>query len=286
MIDIFTDGACSGNPGPGGWAAIIIDGDKREEIKGGDKKTTNNRMELTAAIEGLDRTSPGSSITIHSDSQYVVNTMTRNWKRNANNDLWKKLDSLVAERQVEWEWVRGHSGNPENERADRLAVEMINSKGNHPTHFDSSGSVHMVDVSGKEISHRTAIASGSVRMKPSTLELIEQGGAKKGEVLTTAQTAGIMAAKKTPDLIPLCHPLRITSVAVEFELKKATSEVVITATAQASEKTGVEMEALTAVSISALTIYDMCKAVDRGMKIENIRLVKKSGGQSGTIELE
>ena len=155
-----------------------------------------------------------------------------------------------------------------------------------PTHFDDSGQVHMVDVSEKSVTERIAIAKGTVKMKPETLEVIEKGQAAKGDVLALAQTAGIMAAKKTPELIPLCHPLRITNVAVEFSIDKKSSAIDITATVKAAEKTGVEMEALTAVSVSALTIYDMCKAVDRGMKIENIRLVKKTGGKSGTIELE
>ena len=144
----------------------------------------------------------------------------------------------------------------------------------------------MVDVSDKDVTERTAIAKGVVKMKPATLELIGKGEAVKGDVLALAQTAGIMAAKKTPELIPLCHPLRITNVTVEFKTDKKASAIEITATIKASEKTGVEMEALTAVAVSALTIYDMCKAVDRGMKIENVRLVKKAGGKSGTITLE
>ncbi|MDD5094727.1 MAG: cyclic pyranopterin monophosphate synthase MoaC [Dehalococcoidia bacterium] len=155
-----------------------------------------------------------------------------------------------------------------------------------PTHFDSSGQVHMVDVSDKDVTGRVAIAKGSVKMKPSTLDLIEQGQAAKGDVLAVAQTAGILAAKKTPELIPLCHPLHLTNIGLQFELNKAKSTVNITATVKATEKTGVEMEALTAVAVSALTIYDMCKAVDRGMTIDNIRLVQKSGGKSGTITLE
>ncbi len=286
MIDIYTDGACSGNPGPGGWATVIIRDGKRLELMGGEDNTTNNRMEIMAAIEGLDKTASGSAVTIHSDSQYLVNTMTRNWKRNTNHDLWEKLDGLVADRNVKWIWVKGHAGHPENERADQLAVKMISLNNSAPTHFDSSGQVHMVDVSDKAITERTAIARGTVKMEPATLELIEKGEAAKGDVLALAQTAGIMAAKKTPELIPLCHPLRITNITVEFKTNKKTSSIDITATVKASEKTGVEMEALTAVAVSALTIYDMCKAVDRGMKIENIRLVKKAGGKSGTITLE
>ena len=154
------------------------------------------------------------------------------------------------------------------------------------THVDAKGRPRMVDVTAKGDTVRIAIAKGLVRMQPATFKLIQGGGITKGDVLTTAQLSGIMGAKKTPDIIPLCHPILISNVAIEFTPDVKTSTIGITATVESTGKTGVEMEALTAVSITALTIYDMCKAVDRGMKIENIRLVKKSGGKSGTIELE
>ncbi|MHB8104119.1 MAG: cyclic pyranopterin monophosphate synthase MoaC [Dehalococcoidales bacterium] len=154
------------------------------------------------------------------------------------------------------------------------------------THIDAAGRPRMVDVSAKADTVRVAIAKGLVRMQSATFKLIQSGGTAKGDVLTTAQLAGIMAAKKTPDLIPLCHPILIGNVSIEFTPDAAASTIGITATVESTGKTGVEMEALTAVAVTALTIYDMCKAVDRGMKIENIRLVKKSGGKSGTIELE
>jgi cyclic pyranopterin phosphate synthase len=154
------------------------------------------------------------------------------------------------------------------------------------THLDTAGRARMVNVSAKADTVRVAVAKGLVRMQPATLKIIKSGGTTKGNVLSVAQLAGIMAAKKTPDLIPLCHPLLLGNVAIEFTLDAKTSTIEITATVESTGKTGVEMEALTAVSVTALTIYDMCKAVDRGMKIENIRLVKKSGGKSGTIELE
>ncbi len=154
------------------------------------------------------------------------------------------------------------------------------------THVDAAGRPRMVDISAKEDTARIAIAKGVVKMQPATFKLIQSGKVAKGDVLTTAQLAGITAAKKTPDLIPLCHPILISNVSIEFSPDKATSTIGITATVSSTGKTGVEMEALTAVAVTALTIYDMCKAVDRGMKIENIRLVKKSGGKSGTIELE
>jgi cyclic pyranopterin phosphate synthase len=154
------------------------------------------------------------------------------------------------------------------------------------THLDDSGRPRMVDVSGKPDTVREAVARGVVRMQAATFQLVQQGGIAKGDVLSIAQLAGIMAAKKTPDLIPLCHPILIGNIKVEFSLDGANSTIEITSTVESTGKTGVEMEALTATAVAALTIYDMCKAVDRGMKIENIRLVRKSGGKGGTIELE
>jgi len=144
----------------------------------------------------------------------------------------------------------------------------------------------MVDISSKADTQRRAMAKGVVKMKPATLDLIKQGKTKKGEVLATAQLAGIMAAKKTPELIPLCHPILIDEVTVEFKLDEKNSTIEITSTVKSTGKTGVEMEALTATAVAALTIYDMCKGVDRGIKIDNIRLVEKSGGKSGKITLE
>ena len=144
----------------------------------------------------------------------------------------------------------------------------------------------MVDVSQKPDTEREAVAKGVVRMKSSTFERIKKGEIAKGDVLSVARLAGIMAAKQTPHIIPLCHPLLIGDIEVEFNLDERNSTVEITTLVKSIGKTGVEMEALTATAVAALTIYDMCKAVDRGMKIENIRLIKKSGGKSGTIYLE
>jgi cyclic pyranopterin phosphate synthase len=154
------------------------------------------------------------------------------------------------------------------------------------SHMDEAGRPRMVDVTAKADTTRVAIAKGLVRMQAATFKTIKQGGTAKGDVLAVAKLAGIMAAKKTPELIPLCHPILIGRVDIEFESNEADNTIEITSTVESTGKTGVEMEALTAVSVTALTIYDMCKAIDRGMKIENIRLVKKSGGKSGTIELE
>ncbi len=154
------------------------------------------------------------------------------------------------------------------------------------THIDDAGRPRMVDVTGKSDTQREAVAKGMVRMKPATFDLIKKGGVAKGDVLGVAQLAGLMAAKETPHLIPLCHPVLIGDSRVEFSLDEVESTVEITAMVRSSGKTGVEMEALTAVAVTALTIYDMCKAVDRGMRIENIRMVRKSGGKSGTVSLE
>lgn len=154
------------------------------------------------------------------------------------------------------------------------------------THLDAQGNAVMVDVSGKSATDRVAVAKGRVVMAPETLKRILDRGVKKGDVLAVAQLAGIMGAKKTPDLIPLCHPLSLSSVTVELTPDPDNNCVEITATCRLTGKTGVEMEALTAVSVAALTVYDMCKAVDRGMRIEAVRLVHKSGGKSGVFEAE
>jgi cyclic pyranopterin phosphate synthase len=154
------------------------------------------------------------------------------------------------------------------------------------SHLDEQGRARMVDVSSKRDTQREAIARGRVRMRPETLALVVRGEIAKGNVLTTAQIAGIMAAKRTHELIPLCHPLPITGIDVELTPDEARSQIDIQATVRTTAKTGVEMEALTAVSVAALTVYDMCKAVDRGMQITDVRLVLKRGGKSGEIVLE
>ncbi len=332
MIEIYTDGACLNNPkGPGGWAAIVIEDRRRTAYSGGPiQGTTNQRMEVQAAIEGLSRTAPGSLVTVYSDSEYLVNTMTKGWKRRVNLDLWAKLDALVAERQAGFQWVKGHDGHPVQEEADRLATSRAAGRGAanpdasgslgssehaspadaargshrpHPTptgrgsaaagagrpalsHVDEQGRARMVDISAKADSERVAIAKGRVVMAPETLALIRSGKTAKGDVLAVARVAGVMGAKRTPDLIPLCHPLLLTGIAVDFAFDEAQSAIEITATVRTTGKTGVEMEAMTAVLVSALTIYDMAKAADRRMRIEAVRLVRKSGGKSGEIVLE
>jgi cyclic pyranopterin phosphate synthase len=149
------------------------------------------------------------------------------------------------------------------------------------THFNEKGDVHMVDVSAKDVTDREAVAEGRITMSAETLDLIQSGGHRKGDVLGIARTAGIMGAKKTSELVPLCHPLMLTKVSIELELEPWSSSVLCTATTRTTERTGVEMEALTAVQVTLLTIYDMCKAVDRAMEMQDIRLVHKSGGKSG-----
>ena len=157
---------------------------------------------------------------------------------------------------------------------------------NRLTHLDAAGNAHMVDVSDKHVTSRSATAKARVQMLPETLALILSGTAKKGDVLATARIAGIMAAKKTHELIPLCHPLLITKVSVDFVSDEKTSSIEVTSTVRVEGKTGVEMEALTACSVACLTLYDMCKAADRGMKITDLRLTEKSGGKSGIFTAE
>jgi len=152
------------------------------------------------------------------------------------------------------------------------------------THFDERGAAHMVDVSDKDVTARVAVAEGHIRMAPQTLDLIAEGRAKKGDVLSVARLAGIMGAKKTPDLIPLCHPLPMTKVAVELTLDPDLPGVRIEGTVKTTGQTGVEMEALTAVSVAALTVYDMAKAADKAMEIGGIRVILKDGGKSGRYE--
>ena len=151
------------------------------------------------------------------------------------------------------------------------------------THFDGAGRARMVDVADKAITRRRAVAHGTIRMKPETLVLVRDGTARKGDVIAVARIAAIQGAKRTADLIPLCHPIPLTSVVVEFDVDEAASSVHCTASVECEGRTGVEMEALTAVQVGLLTVYDMCKAVDRGMVIERVQLLEKHGGKSGSF---
>lgn len=163
------------------------------------------------------------------------------------------------------------------------SIPAIPETGSPLTHFDAQGQAHMVDVGAKAATHRTAVAEGRIHMQPATLALIQQGNAKKGDVLGVARIAGIMAAKRTSELIPLCHPIALTRVALEFAVEPQTPAVRVQATAETVGPTGVEMEALTAVQVALLTIYDMCKAADRAMVITDVRLLEKHGGKSGSF---
>ncbi len=343
---IHTDGSCLGNPGPGGWAAIVEHNGRSERLSGGERATTNNRMEITAAIKGIESTPAGATVVIHSDSEYVVKTMTKGWKRNANRDLWEQLDRLIAQRNVDFTWVRGHNGNPQNEQADRLAFDAMRAieNGDAPsprpsppferamktplpsareaarakeqeqepprdaplpapqlpaqretpdprkrsqlTHVDAQGSARMVDIGDKPDSRREATAAAVITMRPATLALILQGRMPKGDVFTVARIAGVNAAKRAWELIPLAHQVPLTHIEVDFESDPQHGKVAITARAGAAAKTGVEMEALAAAAAAALTIYDMCKAVDRGMTIGDIRLIEKTGGVHGDYRAE
>jgi cyclic pyranopterin phosphate synthase len=176
------------------------------------------------------------------------------------------------------------SSNELGKAGIRRPLSAPASERSHFTHFDAAGQAHMVDVAGKDVTRRIARAGGRIVMQPATFSLIHAGSARKGDVLGVARIAAIQAAKRTADLIPLCHPLPLTRVAVEFSADVAASTVAIEVTAETLARTGVEMEALTAAAVGLLTIYDMCKAVDRAMRIEGVRLLEKSGGESGHFE--
>ncbi len=343
MTELFTAGSYNRDKHLGGWSVLLIDNDSRTLLSGMEANAAADRMELTAAVSGIETLPPGSHITITSDSQYLVYTMTQGWRRWQDFEQWDRLDELCRERVVEWVWRSEPPAPPENEfvwaqaewesggrAAAPMAAEFFGKKttvsvvetevpldeesvltANEPaleerdddqeeseteaespeptaelTHLDADGHARMVDVGEKAVTEREAVAKGSVVMRPETLALIAAGELEKGDALATARIAGIMAAKQTPSLIPLCHPILISHVAVELELDQANSTVNITATVRTAGQTGVEMEAMTAVSVAGLTVYDMCKAVDRAIRIDAVRLVKKTGGKSGDIILE
>ena len=303
MIEIYTDGANNPVLGQGGWGAVVVDGNQKRVFSGMVRKTTSNRMEITAAVEGMLQTPQGAEVVIYTDSQYLFGCMVKGWQRRANRDLWEKLDDVVSQRKVRWQWIERDAKSPFHREAHTLATNLasqgerlqpvLSGKGQPEalvmeelTHIDASGRPRMVDVTEKPDTQREAVAKCLVRMKASTLDRLKRGEMAKGDVLAVAQLAGIMAAKQTPHLIPLCHPVIIGDIKVEFTLDEPNCAVEITTTVKSIGKTGVEMEALTATAVTALTIYDMCKAVDRGIKIENIRLIRKSGGKSGVVILE
>ena len=286
MIQIHTDGSCLGNPGPGGWGAIIIypDGDVKE-LSGSNQDTTNNRMELKAVIEALNFLQSGSMIELFSDSLYVINTITKGWKKKANIELWNELDNVIQKHNnISWNWVKGHSGDFYNEKVNDIAqgkAEMV--KKNNLSHVNEEGSVQMVDVGQKSDSERIAVAKGFVKVSQEIISQVLAANNPKGDVLSISRIAGIMAAKKTPELIPLCHQIDLNHVDITIDIDDENNRFVIEASTKSSSKTGVEMESLVAVSITALTIYDMTKAIDHDSLISDIQLVSKKGGKSGNI---
>tara|TARA_Y100000994_G_scaffold225185_1_gene207372 strand:+ start:256 stop:1134 length:879 start_codon:yes stop_codon:yes gene_type:complete len=287
MIKIYTDGSCLGNPGPGGWGAVIIYPDGNEkELSGADLDTTNNRMELQSVIEALDYLESGSMVELYSDSLYVLNTITKGWKKKANIDLWDKLESKIQKHSnISWYWVKGHSGDFYNEKVNDLAqgkAEMV--KTNNLSHISEEGNVQMVDVGQKTDSERIAIAKGYVKVSKDIILQVLEANNPKGDVLNVSRIAGIMAAKRTPELIPLCHQIDLNHVDISIDIDEENNRFIIEATAKSNSKTGVEMESLVAVSVTALTIYDMTKAIDHDSLISEIQLVSKSGGKSGNIK--
>ena len=303
MIEIYTDGAYNLVLGQGGWGAVVLEDGQKRVFSGMVKSTTSNRMEITAALEGILHTRQGAEVVVYTDSQYLFGCMAKGWQRRANRDLWGELDAAVSQRKVGWQWIDQSARNPFHKEAHALATNLA-SQGETPrpvpsekgpaetimaeelTHIDASGRPSMVDVTEKPDTEREAVAKCMVKMKASTFGRLKKGGMPKGDVLAVAQLAGIMAAKQTPHIIPLCHPVLIGEIKVEFDLDEKNSTVEITSIVKSLGKTGVEMEALTATAVTALTIYDMCKAVDRSITIQSIRLIRKSGGKSGTINLE
>jgi cyclic pyranopterin phosphate synthase len=304
MIEIYTDGAYNPILQQGGWAAIVVEGRQKHVFSGIAKETTSNRMEVTAALEGIRRTSQSSEAVVYTDSQYLFGCAVRGWQKRTNRDLWQQLDEIVSQRNVRWEWIERNNKNPFHAEAHALATNLasqneklqpgLTEKGVAPktvvaeelTHVDASGLPRMVDVTEKPDTQREAVAKCKVRMMASTFDQLKKGPMPKGDVLAVARLAGIMAAKQTHHIIPLCHPILIGDIKVEFNLDEPDCAVEITTMVKSIGKTGVEMEALTATAVTALTIYDMCKAIDRSLHIENIRLTKKSGGKSGMINLE
>ncbi len=349
-IEIFSDGGAIGNPGKGGYGAVIrVDGVERE-ISAGYRFTTNNRMELMGVIASLDETADIGArrhTVVTTDSRYVVDAVEKGWAANwrandwmrnrrdqaSNTDLWEKLLRILDRRRVAFRWVKGHSGHRMNERADRLVREaskvaadrLLEDHGftgsggdtvmprlpdasattsepkpdlasptpdDHTdsaddnvtrslTHIDSSGEARMIDVGDKAMTERIAVASCEVLMSPATLIQALRGEMGKGDVISVAKLAGVMAAKRTADLIPMCHNIPLSQVEVKIDPLSADRGLRVIARARAKWRTGVEMEAMTAASVAALTVYDMCKSAERGIVITELRLRRKSGGKSG-----
>jgi len=279
---VYTDGSCIPNPGPGGWAYEIRNSQDEiiESLSGSDKNTTNNRMELTAVIKSLksDYINNDSFVTIKSDSQLIINTMNKNWKKKENVDLWEELEEFkkIKNLRCEWEWVKAHAGIEGNENVDQKANQEA-----RMSHLSNDGDVNMVDVSDKSQTIRVATAVSKIKLSKTAFEMTKSNDSKKGNVLATARIAGIQAAKKTHELIPLCHQINLTNVNINFILDDDLGLVTVDSEVKCIGNTGVEMEALTAVTVASLTIYDMLKSVDKRIVINDIHLISKSGGKSG-----
>lgn len=278
---VYTDGSCIPNPGSGGWAYEIRN--SMDEIidssSGFDKNTTNNRMELTAVIKSFqsDYIKSNSVVTIRSDSQLIINTMNKNWKKKENTDLWNDLDEYKKSKNLhcEWEWVKAHAGIEGNENVDQKANQEAKM-----SHLSNDGNVNMVDVSDKNQTIRVAKATSKIKLSKTAFEMTKSNDSKKGNVLATAKIAGIQAAKKTHELIPLCHQINLTNINIDFILDDL-GFITVDSKVKCIGNTGVEMEALTSVTVASLTIYDMLKSVDKRIVINDIHLISKSGGKSG-----
>lgn len=278
---VYTDGSCIPNPGSGGWAYEIRN--SMDEIidssSGFDKNTTNNRMELTAVIKSFqsDYIKSNSVVTIRSDSQLIINTMNKNWKKKENTDLWNDLDEYKKSKNLrcEWEWVKAHAGIEGNENVDQKANQEAKM-----SHLSNDGNVNMVDVSDKNQTIRVAKATSKIKLSKTAFEMTKSNDSKKGNVLATARIAGIQAAKKTHELIPLCHQINLTNIKIDFILDDL-GFITVDSKVKCIGNTGVEMEALTSVTVASLTIYDMLKSVDKRIVINDIHLISKSGGKSG-----
>ena len=298
-------------------------------------------MGVIAGLESTAALGKSSQTEVVTDSRYVVDGISKGWakrwrangwRRNKqgdmalNPDLWGRLLDAVEGRDVSFQWVRGHSGHPQNEQCDAMVreasklpaakqmvdagyervgsataaqsarftslTEKVDGVNNEVeaepklTHIDSSGEARMVDVGVKAITQRVATASCEVKMSAKTLGLIRSGGIGKGDVISTAKLAGVMGGKRTSELIPMCHNIPLSQIEVDIEELADGSGLRVKGTARATWRTGVEMEAMTAASIAALTIYDMCKSAERGIRITDLRLLRKSGGKSGDYMAE
>lgn len=287
-LELETDGASRGNPGPAAWAyRLRAGGNVLEENSGRMGTATSNVAEYRALIEGLRRarTLGATRVQVKSDSELMVRQLTGLYRVKA-----PALKALHREAVELLESVGGrvvHVPRERNQRTDQLVNEVLDGESSGPGSSEGGtalshlvgGRPRMVDVGPKELTSREAVAEAMVRLSPAAMQALESGTGRKGDPLVVAELAGVLAAKRTAELIPLCHPLPLDLV--EVEVQHHGGLVRITARVAATGRTGVEMEALTAAAVAALTVYDMLKSADKGLVVESIRLLKKSGGASG-----